>query len=404
MYRKVAHLPIDFGLFKDRRSIFNWCPSGAIKFGPGCVAETGREVKNLGAKKIVLVTDPMIAKLGVAQRVVDSVEAEGIAVTVFDQCEADSSVETVEKITALAKDADLMIGLGGGSSIDPAKAAAVCVTNGGSIRDYQGCDKFKKAPLPVVAIPTAAGTGSECTPYTVIADRQRQWKMPIGGAAILPVLVIADPELTYSMPAGVTAATGMDALTHAIEAYTSRSTEPISDALAIQAIRLISKAIRPAVYRGDYDKDARYDMMMGSMLAGYAFTTANLGISHSMAHPLGAIYHVPHGVANALCLPVVMEFNMGAWPERYADIATFFGEDIRGLTTLEAARVGVRCVYDLLEDMPIRPLESYGVTEESLDHLADEAMKGGDRPNNARMTTKEDFIRLYRRVMTLKRD
>ena len=142
---------------------------------------------------------------------------------------------------------------------------------------------------------------------------------------------------------------------------------------------------------------------MGAMLAGYAFTTANLGISHSMAHPLGAIHHVPHGVANALCLPVVMEFNMGAWPQMYADIAEFFGEDTRGMTVMDAARLGVECVYDLLEDMPIRPLESYGVTEADLDLLADEAMKGGDRPNNARMTTKDDFLMLFRKVMELKK-
>ena len=348
-------------------------------------------------------TDQGLVKFGIAERIIRSVEDAGIILDVYDECEPDSSVETVEKIAALARDSDVLIGLGGGSSMDPAKAAAILVTNGGSIRDYQGCDKFTKAPLPVAAIPTAAGTGSECTPFAVIADRQRAWKMPIGGTGIMPALAICDPELTWSLPAGITAATGMDALTHAIEAYTSRCTEPISDALAVQAIKLIAHAIRPAVYRGDIDHDARYDMMMGAMLAGYAFTSASLGISHCMAHPLGAQYQVPHGVANALCLPVVMEFNMGAWPERYAEIAGFFGEDIYGMSVREAAKAGVRCVYELLEDMPIRPLESFGVTEESLEGLADDAMLGGDRPNNARMTTKEDFIQLYRKVMALKK-
>ena len=139
------------------------------------------------------------------------------------------------------------------------------------------------------------------------------------------------------------------------------------------------------------------------MLAGYAFTSASLGISHCMAHPLGAMYHVPHGVGNAICLPVVMEFNMGAWPERYADIATFFGEDVSGLSVLDGARKGVECVYRLVEDLPIQPLEHWGVTLQSLDQLADEAMNGGDRPNNARMTNKEDFIRLYTKALTLKK-
>lgn len=403
MYRKVAQLPLDFSLFKDKKTAFSWAPSGAILFGPGSVNQTGEQLKRLDAKKVVLVTDPMLTQLGTAARIIESIKDAGIEVLVYDKCEADSSIETVKAIADMAKGADLLVGLGGGSSIDPAKAAAILVTNGGNIRDYQGCDKFSIAPLPIIAIPTAAGTGTECTPFTVIADRQRAWKMPIGGTGIIPSLVIADPELTYTMPPSVTAATGMDALTHAIEAYTSRSTEPISDALAIQAIKLIASALRPAVFRGDYDKDARYDMMMGAMLAGYAFTTASLGISHCMAHPLGAVNHVPHGMANAICLPVVMEFNMGAWPERYADIAAFFGKDISGMTVLEAAKAGVNCVYALLEDLPVKPLEAYGVTEASLDHLANEAMKGGDRPNNARATTKEDFIMLYKKAMTLKK-
>lgn len=403
MFRSVAQLALDYNVFKDKKSIFSWSPSGAIIFGNGASKKTGEELKKLGVKKATLVTDPGLVKFGIAEKIISVVREAGIELNVYDKCEPDSSVETVEKVAELARDSEILIGLGGGSSMDPAKAAAILVTNGGDIRDYQGCDKFTKAPLPIVAIPTAAGTGSECTPFAVIADRQRDWKMPIGGTGIMPALAICDPELTYSLPPTVTAATGMDALTHAIEAYTSRCTEPISDALAIQAIKLLARAIRPAVYRGDSDHDARYDMMMGAMLAGYAFTSASLGISHCMAHPLGARYHVPHGVANALCLPVVMEFNMGAWPERYADIAEFFGEDISGLSVRDAAKRGVQCVYELLDDMPIRALDTYGVDEESLETLAEDAMKGGDRPNNARMTTKEEFLQLYRKVMQLKK-
>ena len=403
MFRSVAQLALDYNVFKDKKSIFSWSPSGAIIFGNGASKKTGEELKKLGVKKATLVTDPGLVKFGIAEKIISVVREAGIELNVYDKCEPDSSVETVEKVAELARDSEILIGLGGGSSMDPAKAAAILVTNGGDIRDYQGCDKFTKAPLPIVAIPTAAGTGNECTPFAVIADRQRDWKMPIGGTGIMPALAICDPELTYSLPPTVTAATGMDALTHAIEAYTSRCTEPISDALAIQAIKLLARAIRPAVYRGDSDHDARYDMMMGAMLAGYAFTSASLGISHCMAHPLGARYHVPHGVANALCLPVVMEFNMGAWPERYADIAEFFGEDISGLSVRDAAKRGVQCVYELLDDMPIRALDTYGVDEESLETLAEDAMKGGDRPNNARMTTKEEFLQLYRKVMQLKK-
>ena len=222
MFRPVAQIPLDYSVFKDKNSVFAWAPSGAILFGNGCVARTGQELKRLGVSRVVVVSDQGLVKAGIVQKVLDALEQAGVTYQLYDQCEADPSVETVEAIAALAKDADLLVGVGGGSSIDPAKAAAILVTNGGSIRDYQGCDKFSKAPLPLVAIPTAAGTGTETTPFAVITDRQRAWKMPIGGTGIMPALVIADPELTYSLPPHITAATGMDALTHAIEAYTSR--------------------------------------------------------------------------------------------------------------------------------------------------------------------------------------
>ena len=190
MFRPVAQLPLDYSVFKDKKSVFSWAPSGAVLFGNGASVRTGEELKKLGVKKATLVTDQGLVKFGIAERIIQSVMEAGIALDVYDKCEPDSSVETVEKIAGLAQDSDVLIGLGGGSSMDPAKAAAILVANGGSIRDYQGCDKFKKAPLPIVAIPTAAGTGSECTPFAVIADRQRAWKMPIGGTGIMPALAI----------------------------------------------------------------------------------------------------------------------------------------------------------------------------------------------------------------------
>ena len=402
MFRNVASVSLDYSMFKDKNAIFGWTPSGAIIFGNGAVSRVGDEVKKLGARKVVLTTDEGLVKAGVAQKVIDSLEKAGIDVKLFDRCEMDPSVETVEAIAALAKDADLIIGVGGGSSIDPAKAAAILVTNGGNIRDYQGCDKFDKVPLSVVAIPTASGTGAEATPFAVVTDKERKWKMPIGGAANMPALALCDPELTLSLPPHITAATGMDALTHAIEGYTSRCTDPISDALLAQSIKLIANSLRRAVYKGGDDKNARYDMMLGSTLAAMGFTNAALGIAHCMAHPLGAMFHVPHGVGNAICLPVVMQFNMGAWPEKFADIATFFGEDISGMTVAEAAQLGVDCVSDLLEDMPIAPLSSWNVTASDIDILAGEAMKGGDRPNNPRDTTIEDFKELYLQCLELK--
>jgi alcohol dehydrogenase class IV len=404
MFRKVAQLPLDYDLFKGKHSIFNWSPSGAIIFGNGSVAKTGPEVKRLGGKKVVVCTDEGLVKCGVAKKVTDSLDGAGISYVVFDKCEANPSVETVEAVTALAKDADMLIGLGGGSSIDPAKAAAIMITNGGNIRDYEGCDMFKETPMPVIAIPTAAGTGAETTPFAVITDVQKQWKMAIGGSCNIVSLAICDPELTASLPPLFTAATGMDALTHAIEGYMSRAIDPVSEPLLEQSIRLISGALRRATFKGEQDKDARYDMMLGSTLAGMGFTNTILGISHSMAHPLGAMFHVPHGVGNAICLPVIMQFNMPANPEKAASIARLVGLDTSGMSVLEAAQAAVDWVFWLLEDLPIPPLSKWGVKESDIELLSKEAMKGGDRWTNPRDTTADDFKKLYLECLKLKQD
>ncbi|MBR0597856.1 iron-containing alcohol dehydrogenase [Sinanaerobacter chloroacetimidivorans] len=403
MFRKVAQLPLDYDLFKGKNSIFNWSPAGSVIFGNGSVARTGQEIKRLGGQKVVICTDEGLVKFGVVQKVTDSLEEAGVEYIVFDKCEANPSVETVEAVVELAKNVDMLIGVGGGSSIDPAKAAAILITNGGNIRDYEGCDVFKEPPLPVIAIPTAAGTGAETTPFAVITDVQKQWKMAIGGSYNIASLAICDPELTASLPPMFTAATGMDALTHAIEGYVSRALDPISEPILEQAIKLIAGALRRATFKGEYDKDSRYDMMLGSTLAGMGFTNTILGIAHSMAHPLGAMFHVPHGVGNAICLPVVMQFNMSANPEKTAAIAKLFGKDVSNMDLMEAAQVGVNCVFQLLEDLPIPPLSNWGVKESDIDKLAEEAMKGGDRWTNPRETTIDDFKALYVKCLKLKK-
>ena len=403
MFRQVAQIPLDYSLFKGKNTVFKWSPSGSIIFGNGCVALVGEEVKRLGGKKIVICTDESLVKFGIAKKVTDSLDAAGVSYIVYDKCEANPSVETIEKVAELAKDADMLIGLGGGSCIDPAKSAAILITNGGNIRDYEGCDMFEKAPLPVIAIPTAAGTGAEVTPFSVVTDTQKQWKMAIGGSYNIAALAICDPELTATLPPMFTAATGMDALTHAIEGFVSRSLDPISEGLHAQSIKLIAGALRKATFKGEHDKDARYDMMLGSTLAGMGFTNTILGIAHSMAHPLGAIFHVPHGVGNAICLPVVMQFNMTANPEKTAEIANLFGIDTSRMDLMTAAQAGVDCVLQLLKDLPIPPLSNWGVKESDISLLADEAMKGGDRWTNPRETTIEDFIDLYKKCLELKK-
>lgn len=403
MFRQVAQLPLDYDLFKGHDSIFNWSPAGSIIFGNGAVKKVGSEVKRLGGKKVVVCTDEGLVKFGVAQKVIDSLSDAGIEYSIFDKCEANPSVETVEKVTALAKDADMLIGLGGGSSIDPAKAAAIMVTNGGNIRDYEGCDLFPNAPLPVIAIPTAAGTGAEATCFAVVTDVEKEWKMAIGGSYNIASLAICDPELTASLPPLFTAATGMDALTHAIEGFISRASDPISDAILAKAIKLIAGALQRATFKGEFDKNARYDMMMGSTMAGMGFINTILGIAHSMAHPLGAMFGVPHGVGNAICLPVTMEFNLYSNPDKIAEIAGLFGKDTAGMDTIQAARLAVDTVYELLDSLPIPPLSDWNVTQDDIEKLSEEAMKGGDRSTNPRETTVEDFEKLYQKALTLKK-
>ncbi|MCO7123021.1 iron-containing alcohol dehydrogenase [Ihubacter massiliensis] len=403
MFRQVAQLPLDYDLFKGHDSIFNWSPAGSIIFGNGAVKKVGSEVKRLGGKKVVVCTDEGLVKFGVAQKVIDSLSDAGIQYSIFDKCEANPSVETVEKVTALAKEADMLIGLGGGSSIDPAKAAAVMVTNGGNIRDYEGCDLFPNAPLPVIAIPTAAGTGAEVTCFAVVTDVEKEWKMAIGGSYNIASLAICDPELTASLPPLFTAATGMDALTHAIEGFISRASDPISDAILAKAIKLIAGSLQRATFKGEFDKDARYDMMMGSTMAGMGFINTILGIAHSMAHPLGAMFGVPHGVGNAICLPVTMEFNLYSNPDKIAEIAGLFGKDTSGMDTIQAAKLAVDTVYELLDSLPIPPLSDWNVTPDDIEKLSEEAMKGGDRSTNPRETTVEDFEKLYQKALTLKK-
>jgi len=224
----------------------------------------------------------------------------------------------------------------------------------------------------------------------------------VGCSFNIPSPAICDPELTMSLPPVVTAFTGMDALTHAIEGYVSRASDTFSEALAEKAIKLIAGALRRATFNGEHDRQARYDMMMGSTLAAMNFCNSILGISHSMAPPLGAYFHVPHGVGNAICLPVVMQFNMWAYPGKFAELARLFDRDITGMDLKDAAQLGVDCVRELLEDLPVPSLASYGITQADIPLLSDEAMKGGARCTNPKTTTTEDFHILFAEALKLK--
>lgn len=368
-----------------------------IKYGYGAAKNIGALIKELGGKSALIVTDPGLVRAGLLKTIRSILQSDGIQFSCYDQVEPNPSIENVEACFEVYRqnNPDVIVGLGGGSSIDTAKAVAVLATNGGRIQDYEGYNKVTKPKKTVIAIPTTAGTGSEVTASSVITDRKRQIKMAIISFNVIPEYALVDPELTLSAPPALTASTGMDALTHAIESYVSKDAIPQSEALALHAIRLISRSLRRAVFDGD-NRAARDDMMMGSLLAGMAFAISKLGNVHAMAHPLGGVFNIPHGIANAVLLPYVMKFNALACPEKFADIAAAMGADIRGLSQREAALKAVELVRELNTDIGIPDnLSCLGVTTTALDKLCEDTMRSGNVLVNPRKTTIQDIRKLY---------
>jgi alcohol dehydrogenase len=293
----------------------------------------------------------------------------------------------------------MIISLGGGSSHDCAKGIGIVATNGGNIRDYEGVDKSTKAMPPFIAINTTAGTGSEMTRFCIITDTDRKVKMAIVDWRVTPNVAINDPLLMVSMPPALTAATGMDALTHAVEAYVSTIATPVTDSAALMAIKLISKNLRNAVANGN-NMVARDKMAYAEFLAGMAFNSASLGYVHAMAHQLGGFYNLPHGVCNAILLPHVCRFNLIATPERYADIAEAMGENINGLSTRAAADVAIEAIQQLSVDVGIPTgLTKLNVQEKDFQIMAENAIKDACRFTNPRLATLDDIINIYRQAM-----
>jgi len=289
--------------------------------------------------------------------------------------------------------------VGGGSPIDTAKAIAVMTTNEGSISDYKGIGNIPEKGAPLVAVPTTAGTGSEATVYTIITDAATDVKMLIGSAFVMPDMAIVDPLLTVSSPPGVTAATGIDALVHAIEAYVSVKAQPMSDIFALSAIELISGNLRQAWANGE-DLAAREKTMLGALQAGIAFSNSSVALVHGMSRPIGAYFHLAHGVSNAVLLVVVMEFSLTGNARRYAEIAQALGENTDGLTDLQAAELAVQAVRRLVSDVNIPPLHELIQDEEEFCRLApqmaEDAIDSGSPANNPRQASKEQIIELYK--------
>ncbi|WP_303720683.1 iron-containing alcohol dehydrogenase [Malonomonas rubra] len=369
--------------------------------GVGCSKETGDQVKALGGTKALLVTDKGISSMGMADQIKEQVEAAGVAVEIFDGAEPNPTDINVHDGLKIYQDkgCDTIISLGGGSSHDCAKGIAMVATNGGHVRDLEGVNKTTKAMPPFVAINTTAGTASEMTRFCIITNTDTKVKMAIVDWRCTPNVAINDPVLMVGKPAPLTAATGMDALTHAVEAYVSTIATPITDACAIKAIELIAEYLRPAVANGQ-NVEARDKMAYAEYLAGMAFNNASLGYVHAMAHQLGGFYNLPHGVCNAILLPSVCEFNMISNPKRFADIAVAMGENISGLSDVEAAAKGIAAIRKLSADIGIPAgLTELDVKEGDLKIMSENAQKDACMLTNPRLATLDQVIGIYKAAM-----
>ncbi len=373
-----------------------------IRFGVGMLAKLPAVVAEQGATKAFVVTDPGIAASGLLDRVLAVLCEGNVAADVCADVKADSSSTLLDRTAAAVKaaGAGVVIGLGGGSSLDSAKAIAALATNPGSCTDYVGMSKLRNRALPIIAIPTTAGTGSEVTYWSIFTDEGSGLKLAIGSFFIYPTVALCDPELTLGLPAALTAATGMDALAHAIECCTNNACQPISRALALDAVRLIGQHLRGAVLNGR-NLEARYGMMLASTMAGMAMNPTRLGLAHALAMPLGSWdLHVPHGVVLAVLLPMVMEYNYRAAPERFVAVARALGQRLDGLDRLAAARTAVTAVRALTEDIGIpRDFAAWGFAERHIAPAVTEAMKSGNIPVNPRTVVSGDVENMLRALL-----
>ncbi|MFA9376121.1 MAG: iron-containing alcohol dehydrogenase [Lachnotalea sp.] len=367
-----------------------------IIFGEGSLSKIGGLIQKSDCSKPFIISGKNLTRLGVVDKVEKLIEDAGYKTFLFNDVEANPSIETVTKATEAFKEsgADCIIALGGGSPMDVAKAVGVVAVYGGSIADYEGAFKVPGKITPIIAIPTTAGTGSEVTAFTVITDHARNYKLTVFSYELIPQYALLDPELIMSLPESVAAATGIDALVHAIEAYLSKAASPFTDSMAVHAMELIGNSIRLFVADRS-NKEAASEMLTGSMFAGLAFAWARLGNVHAMAHPLGGFFDVPHGVANAILLPIVMEYNAITDNGRYKKIYECL-TGTKEITLEFTPDILVKELKELTASLGIpKNLAEVGVTEDKITAMAEDAMKSGNILVNPRETTIEDIKELY---------
>ncbi|CAH7431419.1 L-threonine dehydrogenase [Vibrio chagasii] len=369
--------------------------------GKNALVESIEKIKSMGFKKVLIVTDKPIVSLGFASKVSDALATQGIETVVFDGVQPNPTVGNVEEGLSLlqSEGCDSVISLGGGSPHDCAKGIALVATNSGSIKDYEGVDQSALPQLPLIAINTTAGTASEITRFCIITDEERHVKMAIVDKHTTPLISVNDPYLMKAMPVSLTAATGMDALTHAIEALVSTAATPITDACAEKAIALVHEHLSDACENGD-NMVAREGMAYAQLAAGMAFNSASLGHVHAMAHQLGGLLNLPHGVCNAVLLPHVEAFNLPSCPDKLALVAKLLGVDVSGLSDEEAGLAGLEAIKTLSKKIGIPSgLKELGVKEEHFDLLAENARKDACSFTNPREASHEDVVGIFRAAM-----
>ena len=369
--------------------------------GPGAIQEIAGEVKGRGFKKCFVCSDPDLIKFNVTKKVTDVLENAGIDYEIYSEIKANPTVENVQTGVAAfkASGADCIIAIGGGSSMDTAKAIGIIIENPefSDVISLEGVAPTTKKAVPIIAVPTTAGTAAEVTINYVITDTEKNRKMVCVDVHDIPVVAVVDPEMMASMPKGLTAATGMDALTHAIEGYITKAAWEMSDMFHLKAIEIISKNLRGAVAN---TPEGREGMALGQYIAGMGFSNVGLGIVHSMAHPLGAVYDTPHGVANAIILPTVMAYNAPATGEKYRDIAKAMGvKGVDDMTLDQARAAAVDAVKQLSQDVGIPADLKAIVKPEDVDFLAQSAYDDACRPGNPRDTSVEEIKQLYLSLM-----
>jgi alcohol dehydrogenase class IV len=374
-----------------------------LQVGDGASQEAGNILNSLDCKRPLIVTDGMMVQLGYVARLQQSLEAASITADIFQDTVPEPTVSSIQAGVDKVRDGnyDSIIAIGGGSPIDSAKAIAILGKYGGVMRDYKFPRVVNEPGLPIIAIPTTAGTGSECTKVTIITDETNDEKMLCVGIGFMPTAALVDYSLTLSLPPRTTADTGIDALTHAMEAYVSKKASLYSDSQAIAAMKLLAPNLRKAFQDGS-DQKAREEMMLGATLAGVAFSNASVALVHGMSRPIGAFYHVPHGLSNAMLLPMVTEYSIPAAPERYADCARAMGVANEGDSDQTANNKLMAELYAINKELQVPTPEQFGIDRDhffnNLQVMAEQALASGSPGNNPRVPSADEIIEIYRKL------